>query len=676
MKYNNQFEIDFKLNGSPFSKKIETVTGLFFSTSIKTEAIEELAREARVQISEDNKVALCFKSPEIESGETGLLYNYLPTKQKSPFKFVRFHADFHTSVDRKTIEFDHNSKIGKYNATLLEACLELYFSVLIRNLASHKKHDIKIDVIDVLSISNRFINFNWNLLEINTAFIVFKEVTHILKIWNWNYETATNLFACLAEQYFSNRRDEKEHQIFFKNISVFLENYVSQSQQYYVWVERFKNLLAKKILEEKIQVIPKINWNHENEILYKDSNEDTIVLPDFLGIKITNFKIEDDYLSKRLKIKQYSDINVLFKYFRQVGIKGDISEKHLSETGQIQFLKSLYQLFKNKKEKIESFVHRYDSFLSDNDRKNYSAQNITAFSVSTVFLKTKAHKYKPAQLCFATELDDEFLNAVMGNEELSHSFLRFLGVSREPNYLVVDKKIQDKFSQGIEFIPMPLPKDETENLTAKEIIPNIAVITSKKSIHPALINYNRYSFLEDISNTKFRKQLQPLKIGDYDTFPNEYTQLLLDVLENELNKHPHEVFRLYSANLFHLFNRWDKYLIVNHGKYYWSSNTNFKIAQNRNDFELLKPQTIDLLCFFNGNEVPENLVKNKIELKPDGVELNNEKDITIEFKQSQKFIPFILTEISYLSNNISERDYLKEVSRRYAIFRNSGIALN
>jgi hypothetical protein len=662
LKYPKDFNIEFKLNGDSFHKKINTTSGLFFSTIIKDEAIANIAKEAAVQIGSNNKVAICFKTEEeIEQGETGLLYNYLPTQKASPFKYIDFHADFHTSVDRKTIEFDPNSKIGQYNRTLLQACIELYFSVLNNLVPEDKQPELMIKVIESY-VSSNVLDFNWNYLKINNSFVVFDIVTRILRIWDWNYDTASILFTQISRQYFEQKREEIEFIKFFESLKEFANHYISKTQQYYVWVERFKENFANKILENEVSIIPGLSIKKGQEILYKDTKENTVTLPDFFGINITNFRIPDEYFSNCLGIKKYSDINVLFKYFRQTSIKGEISENTITETDQISLLRSLFQLFVTKTDKPDSFAHRYSKFLSDSDRKYNSAQNITGFSVSTVFLKTNIGKYKPAQLCSINELDNDFLDSFIENEELKETFFNFIGVSTESGYLIVDRKIFNLFNEGLDYIPAPYSRDETENLTTKEIIPNIVVVSGKKEIHPALINYNRYPFLEDISNKKVQKHLYPLLIGEYFLFPPEYADILLKTMKENTKKYPQDVFRLYSANTFRLFYERGSFLTVNNGKFHWINEINFKIAQNRNDFELLKNQDLILLCFFNGNEVPDSLKYCFIELNIKAVEINNENDITEEFRESfQALIPFVLAEISYLNTRISEKDYIKNI---------------
>jgi len=672
-KYPEDFNIEFKLNGDSFHKKINTTSGLFFSTIIKDEAIANIAKEADVQIGSNNKVAICFKTEEeIEQGETGLLYNYLPTQKASPFKYVDFHADFHTSVDRKTIEFSKKSKIGQYNTALLKACVELYFSVIgsYANISREPGIHIK-NIKDQTSLFN---SFQWLYLAVNSSEDIYEIVRNILRIeddyinqWNYNdnnrYKIAVDLISGIVLTYFQKDSiSEKDRNDFFKYVIEFIDQFTDDYKKQYSRVQIFKSELADRLLTLKIQLLPNIILDYNIEVLYKEKDNEELSLPKFMGVNVTNFRIPDEYFSSCLKIKKYSDINVLFKYFRQTSIKGEISENTITVADQISLLRSLFQLFKTKTDKPDSFAHRYSKFLSENNRKYNSPANITAFSVSTVFLKTNAGKYKPAQLCSINEIDNEFLNSFIDNEELKEPFLIFIGVSSESGYLIVDRKIFNVFKDGLDYIPAPYSRDETENLTAKEIIPNIVVVSGKKEIHPALINYNRYPFLEDISNKKVQKHLQPLSIGDYQSFPPEYADILLKKMKENTKKYPQDVFRLYSANTFRLFYDRGSFLTVNEGKFHWTNEINFKIAQNRNDFELLKNQDLIHLCFFNGNEVPDSLKHCFIELNIKAVEINNEKNITEEFRESYEgLIPFVLAEISYLNTRISEKDYIKNI---------------
>ena len=191
--------------------------------------------------------------------------------------------------------------------------------------------------------------------------------------------------------------------------------------------------------------------------------------------------------------------------------------------------------------------------MSTKNRADSSAQNNASFSASTVFLKTRDHKYKPAQLCYIAELDTSFLELILEDDEKENlnSFLQFLGVSPEKNYLVVEKIVYDKYDKGLDFIPATWQSDSSEKLTSKKILPDLRVIlSSKREVHPALINYNKYDFLTDVSNKKIRKQLEPLLIGKYKNFPSEFTTILFDKLKLILDKESRDVFQLYAFNLF------------------------------------------------------------------------------------------------------------------------------
>lgn len=673
LKYGSDFNIEFKLNEDSFVKTLKPRSGSFFYTSIKDEVIGPIAKEANVQIGSDNKVAIYFKTEEeVKQGKTGLLYNYLPTTQASPFLYADFHADFHTSINRKIVEFDTSSNIGKYNSTLLNACLELYFSVISTYNTISGREELNIRSIDTQRTVLH--NFHWGYLKPSHTEGSYTSVRQILKFAdesihqgnaedNKRYSCATDFFLSLASKFFQKNVSEYERIGFFENMDYFIKAYTYSYGLKYNRSQVFKRELSLKLLEENIQLLPNIVLTKEREILYKEKDKEDIFLPEFMGINVTTFKIPDEYFSNCLGIKKYADINVLFKYFRQVSIKGEASESLIAEADQIKLLVSLFRLYKTKTDKPDSFVHRYSRFLSDSDRKYNSAQNITAFSVSTVFLKTTAGLYKPAQCCEINELDKSFLQKFIDNDELQKPFLTFLGVSPEQGYLVVDKKIHSAFSNGVDYIPATYSRDETENLTAKEIIPGITIINGNNEVHPALINYNRYPFLQDISNKKIQKELYPLKIGDYDSFPPEYSEILVNKMKDSLTRYPQDVFRLYSANTFRLLAESHNYLIVHKGKLQWRNDKNFSVAQNRNDFDLLKDQDINLLCFFNGNLVPENLRQNMITFNITEVEINNQTDITDKFKQAyEPLVPYILAEISYLNSSISEKNYIKNLS--------------
>lgn len=667
LKYpDKSFDIKFHLNGDSFPKQVEADPGRFFYAEIKDEAIKELAEKADVKIGDNNQVAICIKNKP-----DGLFYNYLPTKEKSPFPYIDFHADFHTSVDRKSIDFESNSEIGEYNSALLKACIELYLFVLNSYLPDDKKADISINTIDTNSINAALQQFNWNLIEVGDAYKTFQYVRDVLKIWNtgqnhFSYKVASIFLSSIAKQYFSSIRSVEVHQVFFKNSLVFIEYFARDHGQQRSWNDLFKKEFAKQLLHNEVQVIPSLQRQKGKEILFKkasDKGEKEVTLPDFIDVAITSFEIGDEHIQRALNINDFSNNYTILKYFRQVSRNGEVSKDPLKEQDQIELLRSLYNIFERKTESITSFAHRYLLFLKEDIKGIYSPQNISNFSVSTVFLKTTKGKYLPAQLCCKEELDTQFLESISAGDNLDE-FLLFLGVSPFSGHKVVDDKIYEQLKEGLDYIPIPYHQQDRENLRKDSIIPSIRVLTKNNSMHPALINYNRYPFLSDISNTKLRKQLYPLRIGDYDAFPSQYAKILFDQLEKNTKKYPQEVFRFYSANAFHLFHNQSKYLIVNNGKYLWSTKQNFKIARNRNDFDLLKKQPLNVLCFFNGKEVPDQLKNHLIDISTKGVEINNEQDITSDFKSElEPLIPFILIELSYLNASISEKDYINNLEQ-------------
>jgi hypothetical protein len=653
LKHKKKFNIQFNFDSDIFKKSISPLDLGLISVTIKNEKIAELAKQAGVTISKENNVGIYFRKEG-----NGLLYNYLPTQKPSPFPYVDFHADFHTTVDRRSIDFSKTTAIGKYNTLLLDACMELYFSAFNHYLDIKERSSLNIEIIKEETISRYNTSFDWKFFTLNPNFIVFKKVTQILNISDWNYELGSSFISNIAAKYFHSKRTLIEHDVFFENTCNFLKHYVSTTQQYYIWVDRFKDSLAKKIRNSEIQILPDVLVRKENEIIYKDTGDNDLLLPSFLGVNITYFNIKDNHFKKALKIQNFSDNYPILRYFRQVSIDGVVSNEAINEKQQIELLQSLYEFLKNRQDN-NSFAHRYERFISDKLRADSSAQNNANFSVSTVFLKVNTGKYKPAQLCSNDELDMEFLSKINGEKQ--SLFLKFLGVSPVSNYLVVEKPIYDKFKSGIDYIPMTIERKKTDKLEVAKILPEIRVIYNTKEIHPALINYNRYPFLEDISYNRIREQLHPLKIGSYDDFPQAYVKELINRLQEAILVYPSHVVRLYAHNLFDLFHLQNKYIVSKNGTHKITSSTDFLIASNKDEYELLSSKAISLLCHFNANEISDPLFQDKkVKLKLSRVETEGEKIyITSSVKEKiYKYVPFLLIEISKMEHSISGRNYL------------------
>src|SRR5690606_12480440 len=143
----------------------------------------------------------------------------------------------------------------------------------------------------------------------------------------------------------------------------------------------------------------------------------------------TKVEIKENHIGNQLKkslnIKDFDNLNEVIKHFKQCKFDGKYSSDSISEIQQIELLKNLYKFLTRKDKKDFLTSHRYTLALSSELRERNSLSNQANFSVSTLFLKLKNGKYKPAQLCLYEEIDEEFRISVSDNE----NFYRFLGVS-------------------------------------------------------------------------------------------------------------------------------------------------------------------------------------------------------------------------------------------------------
>ena len=670
LKHDKNISIRFRNENVSFVKNIGK-SSEFHSAALRKNQLKELASNAGVVLDEQNKVAISYNS----EGK-GLFYNYLPTKQQNPFRYFDFQADFRTTVDRKTIDFDNNSKIGKYNNYLLRACIELLFTSMNLLLKPDERVDLNITNIDQATLEGIYTSFFWNkfVIEHQKDKSSYQLTRSVLKLddghvdqWNHNnknhYRIAAILIARLAKEKLS-WSETDVYKSFFSSIIGLVHALTEDYNRRYSRSEIFKHELAFHLKEEDVPFLPDVKITKKSEILYQDSKLSVgldLQLPEFLPIQISRFKVEDDFLRQELGIKPYSDLNELLKYFRQVSITGEYSKDRISESQQKELLLSLFKIFKRKEPAL--LANRYQNFLTSKDRDYFSTPNNARFSVSTFFLKTSEGRFKPAQLCSISELDFGFLPNAEKNE--LDEFLIFLGVSPEKNYRVVDLPIFDKLSKGLDHCVAPLTKEFTTSLIAKQILPDIRIILPKnKQVHPALVNYNKYPFLTDITNLNIRKHLEPLKIGEYfNSYSNEFAQILLAKIKNELKNYSEDVFRLYASNVFHLFMREGEYLVMNNGRYSWTRETDFVIAKNRNGFETLKHYPIKILAYFNSADLPDNLKEKLVKLNIEEVHAIDAKDISTEFKNEvEKLIPFLIIDIGKLNISVSIKDYLKEPS--------------
>jgi len=656
LKQEKDFEIEFRFDDESHIQNVIIASPRMFSVSLDNDEIRELAREADFNI-ENPKVAIYLRE-----NENGYMYNYLPTKVRSPFKYVDFHADFRTTIDRKSINFD--GKVGRYNRALFRACIELYFQVLNSYL------DIPVELnccfIDPKSIVNKLKDFSWNLIDLQETASASEFIIQTLKISDWYYDLASDFLARIAKKFFEPEREEKDYYAFHENVSFFIESFTNDHKKQYKRSQIFKRNLGTHLLEKNAKVIPGVDSTRDQEVIFRKTNEKSaavIELPDFIGIIITEFVIEDEYFRREaLGIKDFTDYNEIAKYFKQCSFSGKVGKESLSEEQQIELIKSLYQIYDAKNDRSFLITHRFTKAWSPKLRENNSTLNQANFNISTIFFKTTEKKYKPAQLCTLEELDTEFLDLAIPSENRL-DFLRFLGVSTDTRYLFADIRLFSALKNGLDYIPTLA--DRKEDKIDEELISSLYVITPKgKMVHPALINDNNYSFLENAFTHQIRPELENLLVKRYNDFPSSFREILKERLNSKFI-HRNDVIRLYQ-NIFHLFEK-DGLFLVTEGKgLSWTKSVDFTILTTKADFDLIANQeSMKILCYYSGSDIPEYLKPNivtpqKGDITYDQLKKNDELKRVLE----ERMI-ILLIKISHSKD--SQQNYLKDDVDLYSI---------
>lgn len=664
LKYpDKDFDITFNYDGTVVKKEINKNSNNFFFVEITNSKIYDLAQSAGVSIDQP-KVAICIKDTP-----SGKLYNYLPTKKDSPFKYIDFHADFHTKVDRTDVNFA-GEKVGAYNQALMKACLELFLCVINSYLPKEEQLDLKLNYIDKEQITHTLIEFDWKLLEFNGSDIVFHKVRNVLRIrnvnkWDYSYALVSEFLSELGHQYFKVDRKIEEHNQFFDTINNFVNYFGREYSQQYSWLDFFKEEIALNIKKKVIKIIPETYITETSEVLYRENSEKILDLPIELGISLTKFEVKDKVFRKLLGINEFNDYNEILKYFKQVSYSGKYEKEKLTDNQQISLLRSLAEIMNTKKDDFLSSSHRYSRSFTAEERKNHSVINQAYFNISTVFLKTTSKKYKPAQLCKKVELDGDFIKLIGLGERLD-SFLKFIGVSLDNGYIFTDKRIYDSLNDGIDYIPILNKRNESvEKLYGEALLKNVRLVNNRgNKIHPSIIDKNNYNFLQNISNRIIENELEDLRAGKYEHYPVEYLNILFDIIK-EL---PNGIDRLY-LRLFYPFHKFlNKYLTTTKGELAWKQKDDcFYIAQNRQDFEILRKYDIPLLNYFNGNDLPDELKKRKVTLSEGDIKANDKKEITTEFKDLlNSRMHYLLSAIS--NTNLSELNYKENSSRIKEIY--------
>ncbi|MFZ3576177.1 protein NO VEIN domain-containing protein [Tenacibaculum finnmarkense] len=655
LKYAKTFDIKFETEENTFSKNNNTKDNTLFSTFLKAEKIQELAKKAGITITKP-QVAIKFKEEP-----TGLFYNYLPTRKASPFKYVDFHADFHTTVDRKDINFD-GDKIGAYNSALLQACVELYFTVL----NSYSDTNCKLNTQYILKPTFKLNTFNWNYIKINNNANIYQTTRRLFKVDdainkgnkgnNKHYVQFVNLFLSISEKYFKRAYNTEIYNTFFTNIIEFINSFTNNHKKTHSRSDEFKAELFNALKNIDSKILPEISFKETKEIFYRKNGDNALKLPQSISIKITDFEIKDNFTKKVLEIKDFTDSNELLKHFKQCSQKGEINKNSISEEQQQEILQSCYTLYSSKRDNTFLSTHRYTTIFTTNLRDRNSISNQANFSISTLFLKTNNGKYKPAQLCIKTELDLSFLDFI--NSEDIDNWLRFIGVSTETTYRFVDGNIYNKLKEGVDYLPQILLKEQNNDRITEALLESVCIVNTKNELtHPAIINNNNYSFLKNIQGNKLKPELDNLLVKKYDSFPSKYISLLKNVLERNLLLHQKSILQFYQ-NIFEVFAKNNWYLIHQNNTLYWVENKDFYILSNKSDFDLCtdKFSSKPILGYYLGKS---SIVKDKTITPTKGEIKFLEKTEDIDIKNTiLERLPFILINLSHSKN--SEVNYLSE----------------
>ncbi len=651
LKYKNDFKIRFVLEDEEEKEKfIDKDSERLFSTVIESNKLNPLAEAAGIEIK-NHKIGFYIKDEP-----HGLLYNYLPTRAKSPFKYIDFHADFHTTVDRTAINF--SGKIGDYNRALLEACVEFYFLNINNLIEVDKRQKLNLKYIGP-KCEGKPIKFDWIYLDHSSPYQVFPIVRRILSIWNNSYRIASELFSNLAKSYFEHSRTHDEHTSFFKYIAHFIDYFSRDDGEQWKWIHLFKKELAQQLREKGVSVIPDVNLDNNREIIYRKSQENTIELPRTLDVSVTDFELKDSTFKKELGIKDFSDYNEILKYFKQCSFTGTCSSNSISEEEQKQILRSVYELYLQKREFSFLSTHRYERAFSKESRSNFSTLNQANFNCSTIFLKLSSGMYKPAQLCKLNEIDSSFLDGIIDQDE-SINFLSFLGVSKDSEYIFADVQLYKALTNGLNYIPSLIKIKGDSEVISSSLVENVRIISTKAEelYHPALINNNSYSFLTRLTKPSIRKELQNLLVSRYASFPESYLHVLKDRMSNHFTTSHKDVMRLYQ-NTFYSFSRNNLYLIINNNVLSWTNQKDFIIINNKRDFEsCVDVAHQNILCYYSGLSKDHFLFRYQVEPVKGDIYYDNEI-LDIELKeQLENRIQYLLVQISL--SNYSEVDYLSD----------------
>ncbi|SFN16617.1 protein of unknown function [Algoriella xinjiangensis] len=650
---NKPFQVSIALDEEHLmTKEVKLNNPNLIHCTINDEKLIQLAQNAGIDVETIN-IGLYLRADD-----KGKLYNYLPTDVASPFPFVDFHADFRTTLNRKNINWD--GAVGEYNKALLQACIELLFTLW-------KPEDLQLNTtyINNCSKDNKekwHFNFLKSNFKINSE--TAKIISLIFNIDSWNYRPLVNWIGANTKVFFENK--DKAQQIYEEFYKVLIDFSRCIASDYYQKkhskVEHLFSQLKESFNKNAVIYLPEIISKEHVEVFFEKDKKNISTL---LDLKFTTVEIDDSYegkiLKRALNIKDASDINEYLRFFRQTNLSGVVQIDAISEQQQIELLQNVYSFYIRKQERDSTFCERYANVLDVESREKNSLKNQARFSISTLFLKVKGEKYKPAQLCCIEDIDEEFRKTL----NLPDDFFSFLGVSPIPFIKVYDQRIYVQLDNGIDYIPGVVSKNIENDRIDKNIVLNCFIhLKDKTPVHPALINDNHsdiFSSIKNIRHKELRPVLELLQVKKYDSFSQEYFFVLKEYLEKVLRISAHyDSLRVFYASTFQLFCKNNVWLIFTDEGLKFTTTVNFSIFKTKMDIENAINQKFENFLYYEADKglYDERLVEKVIELE-EYFEYNDNSipDITTDFfKELIIRIPYLLCEIT--NDNQSDRNYL------------------
>lgn len=660
-KYKDKaFEIVFEQTGKDPVTMVAKGDGRLFSAPTTAE-ITHYAEAAGLRLGMSS-VSVYFRNKEEIGISCGHLYNYLATDLYSPFWGVDFNADFYTTVDRKSINW--SGKVGEYNKVLLEACYQLYFSLLMPEISFEHQY---IKALNPKQVALNPMEFQWKWMEYKGGSDEesLKIIRDILQL-NKGISYAAEVFCKIAAWYFSAcQAEEKSSSDFFGIVKQIAWGVIHIYNCSYYSSHEFLKEVGNVLKRDLIPVLP--DTDISGEILYrrKDDKGD-VILPSMLGVKITSFDVGQDLICKGLGITKFNEYNEVYKYFKQCYNDGEVSNESISEDKQIELLSALCGLIRNTKEKERYSTDRMVHYYTQDLRDNNTVVNQAAFALSTLFFKTRDGKYKPAQLLRRKEIDPEFLRRINEDDDVIVLLLQMTGVSFQENFFYADCRIFTKLNNGIERIPLLIDIRFTrDNLLSKDVFTNIRVYRQRneniEGIHPAIIN-SHYDFLESVPEDLVRsKELENLLVRKYDDFPEEYINILKEHIAGNLNQ-VSEIIRFYRKYA-SLFITKGFYLVMLNKRLQWIGGMDFNVVENSALFDLWTEKIPEkpLLCYTATTDSMPEILKAKLMKVSIGkccFKTTHSNDDALKSIILEKMIYLLYI----VSNSSSEINYLEDTS--------------